>query len=65
MIKRRTRRILSVVLVFIASTATMTCTSIFARKDATTNGSVLISRNEDYASAWPKRLELQWNYLEV
>jgi len=59
---RRTKRILSMVLILslvvVASTASMACTSIFAGKDATTNGSVLISRNEDYSSAWPKHFKV-------
>jgi dipeptidase len=59
---KRTRRILAMALVLtlviVASTASMACTSIFAGKDATTNGSVLISRNEDYSSAWPKHFKV-------
>lgn len=59
---KRTRRILAMTLVLtlvvVASTASMACTSIFAGKDATANGSVLISRNEDYSSDWAKHFNV-------
>ncbi len=60
--KLHLRRLLVLTLVFLLTvgsfTASFACTSVFAGKDATTNGATLIARNEDYASAWPKHFKV-------
>lgn len=56
--KRLSVIVLSLILVVASSSASLACTSIFAGKDATSNDSVLISRNEDYSSAWAKHFKV-------
>lgn len=49
--------IITVVLVGFGNAA-LACTSVFAGKDATKDGSTLIARNEDMDSAWTKKFEV-------
>jgi len=53
--KRLTAIVLTIILVFSLCINALACTTVIVGKKASKDGSVIISRNEDYAGAWAKR----------
>ncbi len=53
--KRLTAIVVTIILMLSLCTNALACTTVIVGKEASDDGSVIISRNEDYAGAWAKR----------